>query len=122
MKLLAWNERRENKDLEDITFVLQNYQEDERVFEEFKDELSEDKVKVDEAALVLLGRDIQKAFGDETLNKLSEIVTKILDNQKRLFPRFVPRDLDGNAWDEALDKIVSRFQALQNGLENSHAV
>jgi predicted nucleotidyltransferase len=121
LKLLAWNERRETKDLEDITFVLQNYQEDERVFEELYNKILEGQVEFDEAAIVLLGRDIQKVFSEQALNKVREIVTQILENQNQYLPRFVPKDLDGNAWDEALDKIVRRFQSLQYGLQDSLA-
>jgi predicted nucleotidyltransferase len=121
LKLLAWNERRETKDLEDIIFVLQNYQEDERVFEELSGEISKGQIEFDDAAIVLLGRDIQKVFREQTLNRVGEIVTRILENQNRYLPQFIPKDLDGNAWDEALDKIVRRFKALQYGLQDSHA-
>ncbi|MBD2778290.1 hypothetical protein [Iningainema tapete] len=120
LKLLAWNERREKKDLEDIIFVLQNYQEEERVYEELVDELLTDKFEVDEASIVVLGRDIRKAFRKETLNKVSKIVTQIIENQNRFIPQFVPKNLDENAWDEAFEKIVRRFQVLQYGLEEAY--
>lgn len=119
LKLLSWNDRRENKDLQDIIFVLQNYQADERVFEELSDELSEGKVEFDEAASILIGRDIKKVFTDITINKVREIVTRIIDNQNRYLPQFVPKELDEDAWEEALDKIVRHFQALQYGLNDS---
>lgn len=120
LKLLAWNERREYKDLSDIILVLENYQENERVFDELNDELIAGTVEFEEAAIVLLGRDICKTFKDKTLSKVNEIVILIIENQNRYLPQFVSRDTDSNAWDDAFIKIVRRFQALQYGLNNNH--
>ncbi|MUG94629.1 hypothetical protein F7734_20570 [Scytonema sp. UIC 10036] len=118
LKLLAWNERRENKDLEDIILVLQNYQEEERVFEELLDEISSGQFEIDEASIILIGREIRTLFSHQTLNKLNQIITQIIDNKNQYLPQFIPKYLEANTWDEAFNKLVKRFQALQYGLEN----
>ncbi|MCC5632583.1 nucleotidyl transferase AbiEii/AbiGii toxin family protein [Nostoc sphaeroides CHAB 2801] len=119
LKLLAWNERQENKDLEDIVFVLENYEEEERIFEELIDEISSGVFEIDEAADVLIGIDICNRFQAKTLKQVKKVVNKIIKNKNQYLPKFVPKYLDGDDWDEAFDKIVKRFQALQYGLEKS---
>ncbi|GAA6618616.1 nucleotidyl transferase AbiEii/AbiGii toxin family protein [Scytonema sp. NUACC26] len=116
LKLLAWNERRESKDLEDIVFVLKNYQVEERVYEELIEEISTGDFDVDEASIILLGRDISKVFRDKTINKINLILIKIIEKQNQVIPQFV-KSLEQNAWDEEFYKIVRCFQALQYGLE-----
>ncbi|RUT07690.1 hypothetical protein DSM106972_019500 [Dulcicalothrix desertica PCC 7102] len=44
LKLFAWNDRKAKKDLEDIYFILEKYNDDERVFSELIDELSEEVI------------------------------------------------------------------------------
>lgn len=119
LKLLAWNERQENKDLEDIVLVLENYEQEERIFEELIDEISSGLFEIDEAADVLIGIDIRNKFKNRTLKRVKKVVNRIIRNKNQYLPKFVPKYLDGDDWDEAFDKIVKRFQALQYGLEKS---
>ncbi|MGM3308806.1 nucleotidyl transferase AbiEii/AbiGii toxin family protein [Anabaena sp. WFMT] len=117
LKILAWNERRENKDLEDIITVLlksANEEDAQRVYDEFIDEIIEGRFEVDEAAIIFIGRNIKNKFKPETLNKINEIITLILNRQNNYIPPFVSKNSED--WDEAFDKIVKRFESLQFGL------
>ncbi|MBD2295939.1 hypothetical protein H6G06_21285 [Anabaena sphaerica FACHB-251] len=117
LKILAWNERRENKDLEDIITVLlksANEEDAQRVYDEFIDKIIEGRFEVDEAAIIFIGRNIKNKFKPETLNKINEIITLILNRQNNYIPPFVPKNSDD--WDEAFDKIIKRFESLQYGL------
>ncbi|AFZ59406.1 nucleotidyl transferase AbiEii/AbiGii toxin family protein [Anabaena cylindrica FACHB-243] len=122
LKLLAWHERRENKDLEDIITVLlksPNEEDEQRVYDEFIDEIIEGRFEVDEAAIIFIGRNIQNKFKSETLNKIKEIVELILKGQNKYIPPFVSKNSED--WDETFDKIVNRFKSLQYGLTNFSA-
>jgi predicted nucleotidyltransferase len=118
LKLLAWNDRRENKDLKDIITVLRkspNEEDEQRVYDEFIDEIIEGRFEVDEAAIIFIGRNIQNKFKSETINKVKEIVDIILE-QDTYISQCMPKILDIEEWDETFDKIVKRFESLQYGL------
>lgn len=118
LKLLAWNNRRENKDLKDIITVLlksPNEEDQDRVYDEFVDEIIEGRFEVDEAAIIFIGRNIQNKFKSETINKVKEIVDIIL-GQDTYISQCMPKILDIEEWDETFDKIVKRFESLQYGL------
>ncbi|AFZ15660.1 hypothetical protein Cri9333_4898 (plasmid) [Crinalium epipsammum PCC 9333] len=128
LKLLAWNERRANKDLEDIIFILENYyipnrDEEDRMFREFNSEIfEENKLEFYEAAIALLGRDISKIFSEETINKVKQILAQIITFQTQYLPGFISKNLDGDAWDKEFDRLVRRLEALQYGLENTTTI
>ncbi|MFN9170552.1 MAG: hypothetical protein ACK58B_08355 [Dolichospermum sp.] len=118
LKLLAWNNRRENKDLKDIITVLlksPNQEDEQRVYDEFIDEIIEGRFEVDEAAIIFIGRNIQNKFKSETINKIKQIVEIIL-GQDTYISQCMPKILDIEEWDETFDKIVKRFESLQYGL------
>jgi predicted nucleotidyltransferase len=118
LKLLAWNNRREKKDLKDIITVLRkspNEEDQDRVYDEFFDEIIEGRFEVDEAAIIFIGRNIQNKFKSETINKVKEIVDIILE-QDTYISQCMPKILDSEEWDETFDKIVKRFKSLQYGL------
>ncbi|MEY3403688.1 MAG: hypothetical protein AN487_20415 [Anabaena sp. CRKS33] len=118
LKLLAWNNRRENKDLKDIITVLlksPNEEDEQRVYDEFIDEIIEGRFEVDEAAIIFIGRNIQNKFKSETINKIKQIVEIIL-GQDTYISQCMPKILDVEEWDETFDKIVKRFESLQYGL------
>ena len=118
LKLLAWNDRRENKDLKDIIIVLlksPNEEDEQRVYDEFIDEIIEGRFQVDEAAIIFIGRNIQNKFKSETINKIKQIVEIIL-GQDTYISQCMPKILDVEEWDETFDKIVRRFESLQYGL------
>lgn len=118
LKLLAWNDRREKKDLKDIITVLRkspNEEDQGRVYDEFFNEIIEGRFEVDEAAIIFIGRNIQNKFKSETINKVKEIVDIILE-QDTYISQCMPKILDIEEWDETFDKIVKRFESLQYGL------
>lgn len=121
LKLLAWNERRANKDLEDIIFILENYyiqnrDEEDRVFREFITEIGETILEFDEAAIALLGRDISGIFSEKTIDKVKEILAEIISFPGKYLPGFISKILDEDVWDEEFDRLVRRLEALQYGL------
>lgn len=121
LKILAWNERRANKDLEDIIFILNNYyiqnrDESDRVSRGFITEIRENILEFDEAAIALLGRDISGIFSEETINKVKQILAQIITSQTQYLPGFISKDLDGDTWDKEFDRLVRRLEALQYGL------
>lgn len=111
LKFIAWNDRQEIKDVEDIDFILKNYNDDDRILVELLDEINQETVKYGDGAIFLLGQDICKTFSQSTIRKLQEILLRILQNQDRIFSRLISR-LDEEEWDAQFDLIVYRFQIL----------
>jgi len=116
LKLIAWNDRKAAKDLEDVYFILNKY-EDDRIYEELADELSQGLIEFEQAAGFLLGRDIQKIFNEATIIELNKILSQILQNSNTLFPQLISYTVDTEEWDAKFDIIVCRFEALQRGIE-----
>jgi len=83
LKLFAWGDRRErtNKDLEDIEFVLLKYKDNERVYSELIDEISDEVVDFLDADIYLLGQDICKLFQHSTLRKVNSILSDLIQCQ-----------------------------------------
>jgi predicted nucleotidyltransferase len=116
LKLIAWSDRKASKDIEDIYFILENYSDGDRVFEELIDELSEGIIEYEEAAAFILGRDIQNLFSQAVISKLQEILTQIIQNQASLFPELIFKLLEAEQWDAKFNTIVRLFAALKKGI------
>jgi predicted nucleotidyltransferase len=118
LKLIAWSDRQADKDINDINFIMENYNKyghyDERIWDELTYEISEGKVKFEDASIVLLTRDIRLIFREETITRLDEILSQILKQRDRVIPKLIkPED----EWDEKFDTIVRRFELLQQGIQ-----
>ena len=117
LKLIAWNDRKAAKDLEDIYFILKNYSDDNRVFVELVDELSQGLVKYEESGSFLIGRDIKNNFSSETIKHLMKIISQILQKRDSLFPQLIYRAVEQDEWNIRFDTIVRFFKALKKGIE-----
>ena len=117
LKLIAWNDRQLAKDIEDINFILENYSEDDRIYDELIDELSEGKIEFEDAAAFLLGKDIRHKFSDRTITELDQILSHILEDCDRYFPPLIPRNVEGNEWDSKFDKISRRWSIFYEGIK-----
>lgn len=118
LKILAWHERQETKDLVDIAHILQNYQDDDRVFAELYDAIAEQKLNYESAPSALIGRDIQAIFQAQTLTKISECLAQLIEQRDQFLPRLIPTHYTDEAWDEAFESLLNRFNALQYGILN----
>jgi len=91
LKLLAWGDRGENtrKDLEDIDWILTHYQDDERVYDELYQQLADETLQYQDAAIYLLGQDIIRTFEPSTLTQIQALLTQLTqrfeDNQEGSF-------------------------------------
>lgn len=118
LKLIAWSDRQADKDINDINFILENYNNDERIYDELIDEISEGQFDFQDAAIVLLTRDIRQIFPDEIITRLDEILSQILKQRDRVIPALISRTED--KWDDKFDAIVRRFELLQQGIQREH--
>jgi predicted nucleotidyltransferase len=88
LKLFAWSDRRDKKDLDDIDFILSKYEDYERVFAELSDELAKEDIALTDASIYLLGRDIDKTFQAKTLKQLNvildELIERLADHSEKL--------------------------------------
>ncbi|GJD20910.1 hypothetical protein RIVM261_058660 [Rivularia sp. IAM M-261] len=114
LKLIAWNDRKARKDLEDIYFILDKY--------DIIDILSEENQDLQgivehEAAAFFLGCEIKRTFSQTVINEIEQILTKILQKQNVLFPQLISLIFDQDEWDAQFYTIVAKFEALQKGIE-----
>lgn len=81
LKIFAWGDRgdgkRNTRDLEDIEFIFNKYEDDGRVYSELQEELGSGKVDYIDANIYLLGRDIGKNFQEKTVNALNKLLNEM---------------------------------------------
>ncbi|BAZ09641.1 hypothetical protein NIES4071_14510 [Calothrix sp. NIES-4071] len=116
LKLMAWSDRKAVKDLKDVYFILENYN-DESIFIERINEIPEGFVKSKEVFSFVLGYDIKNTFSQDLVNKINQILIQILHKQNSLFPQLISRIFDEEEWDDKFYTIVAKFEALKQGLE-----
>jgi predicted nucleotidyltransferase len=82
LKLLAWNDRRQDKDKKDIEFILEHYQDYERVYADAAlcEKLADEEIQLLNASIYLLGQDIRAIFRPQTLEQLTPIFDTWLKN------------------------------------------
>jgi predicted nucleotidyltransferase len=80
LKLLAWNDRREPKDQQDIDFILKNYRDDDRVYALLYEKLADGEIQLVDASIYLLGQDIRAIFRPTTLAQLPPVFAALLKN------------------------------------------
>ncbi len=82
LKLLAWEDRRQDKDKEDIEFILEYYQDYERVYADAAlcEKLADEIIQLLDASIYLLGKDIRAIFRPQTLEQLPPIFDTWLKN------------------------------------------
>jgi len=124
LKLIAWNDRHLAKDIEDINFILENYSDDDRIYDD--DELIElinaksgDQIEFEDAAAFLLGKDIRNRFSDRTKTQLDQILFQILKNDEHNFAPLIPSSVEGNPWNSKFDRIFRRWNLLYKGMKAS---
>lgn len=80
LKIFAWGDRgeRNNKDVDDIKFILLKYEDDDRVYNELVEELSSGNVDFLDANIYLLGQDICRMLQDKTLIELNKLLEKMI--------------------------------------------
>jgi predicted nucleotidyltransferase len=106
LKIFAWGDRgqyRENKDLEDIEFILSKYEDEERAYTELSNELSDGTVDLLYVSIYLLGQDIYKIFSAKTLAELTSWLNRLIEQFGA---------------DEARS-LGSRLKALQKGINSA---
>jgi len=102
LKFFAWGDRgeRTNKDLEDIDFILLRYEDDERVYSDLSEELTDGIVDFLDANIYLLGQDICKILQEKTLVEFSLLLSRLI------------KKIDS---DEA-NSLAYRLKVLQKGI------
>lgn len=118
LKLIAWSDRKQSKDLQDIHFVLQHY-ENEQIFDLLAEELSSGSLEFEEAAIWLLGQDIRSSFAPTTIAACSACLTQILERQNNLLPQLIDSSLDNPDWDIAFEQAIQRFTIFRSSLDHA---
>lgn len=116
LKILAWHERQETKDLLDIAHILGNYTDEQRIEAALSSEIEQGQLNYENASCALIGQDIKTIFQNATLSKICEYLSQLIEQQNRYFPRLISKDLPNDVWDEEFDIIVDQFNALRYGI------
>lgn len=124
LKLIAYSDRRAEKDLRDLDFILLHATEvfSDRVFDELGDQLADDLVGYDEAGAYLIGRDLAVQGSSPVTAALLDVLDGLLDDRNHLELRaqlLSPTQSDTN--EVTLGVIVERFRALRRGIVEGSA-
>ncbi len=102
LKLLAWNDRREPKDQQDIDFILENYRDDDRVYAVLYEKLADAKIQILDASIYLLGKDIRAIFRPQTLEQLPPIFDTWL------------KDIDPDDLTDVEQRLITLSQSIES--------
>ncbi len=108
LKCFAWHDTQKNRHWQDINFILANYNKmtgiDERIYTELTSELADGKITYQDAAIYLVGKDIQKRLEVKTLESLITILSILI----KLF--------DG--YDDERGEFSQRIRILKQGIDS----
>ena len=126
LKLMAYADRKLEKDLGDLDFILRHATEAflERVFDELGDLLADERLGYDEAGAYLLGKDLATQAPGPVAPELLRVLGALLGDPDRLeLRRHLLAFASYGRHEEALRTIVTRFEALRRGLRgDKHSV
>lgn len=121
LKLFAWDDRRELKDLQDIAAVLDHYDRNaaaDDIFDRLAEELANDVITYDEAPACLLGLDLGLMAEPETRAELAAVLEELLAPEETVLNRLI-RHHGEDEDDVQQTKIVGRFRAMLYGLRKA---
>ena len=121
LKLMAYKDRKLEKDLFDIHFILEHATEvfSERVFDELADALAEGRLDYDQAGAFLLGRDLANQATTDVISVLSGILSNLINDPNHIdFQRHLLR-MQHEDQSANLVIILQRFKALKQGLDEA---
>jgi predicted nucleotidyltransferase len=119
LKLFAYADRGQERDLTDIAFILDHATEafSARVFEELSDELADEVLGYDSAGPYLLARDLLRQSPPKVIAALQDVLTRILDEPDHLaLRRLLLRAGSLERREQLLEEFVRRLEAFRRGL------
>jgi len=124
LKLISWNDAypTRERDAQDLLFILENYDAtgiEEQLFDTHVPLLTEEEYDTRLASIRLLGRDIAHLCESETLNKLTAILVREIDEEQgfRLLTQMVKgTSFQGVQFEAALQLLKKLFQGIQEAL------
>ena len=118
LKLVAWTDRKSNKDSQDFWLIVKNYLDlgnQERLYSEMLDLLEDKNFDYVDAGARLLGRDLSKILNHQT----EEILSSIFEDPKKLQKLATEiYQMDGRFDDNNFDKILNVLKSFQTGLND----
>ncbi len=120
LKTFAFHERRINDDLHDLYFILDNYDRagnEDRIFDELSDLLSDGLLEYDDAGAYLLGIDVGRLVSSRTVKKLLEIMTTFLDPFSSDLSPLITRVGDERQEVAERTRIAKKFSTFRAGIE-----
>jgi predicted nucleotidyltransferase len=121
LKLFAWEDRKADKDLQDIYHILRYYQDmDGKIEEIYKDlgeELESNTVEYGYLGAYHVGMKIAQIFPQCTRVRLTEVIQQILESEERYIPILIKFDFRIDSYDELYDAAVERLRSLQRGVQ-----
>jgi predicted nucleotidyltransferase len=120
LKIFAFDERRKNDDLQDLYFIMTNYDRagnEERIFDELSDLLSDRTLEYESAGAYLLGTDVRRLASLATCERLLPILATLTYPYASELTPLVARLGDERHEDAERIRISKLFKAFQTGIE-----
>lgn len=119
LKLIAYGDRRAEKDLRDLDFMLQHATEVliDRVFDELGDHLADERLTYEEVGAYLIGSDLAAQGTAVVKTALLDVLGSLLDDRNHLdLRRQLLSPAQRGTHEAILDMIVERLEALRRGI------
>jgi predicted nucleotidyltransferase len=119
LKVFAFNDRKKDDDLRDLYFILDKYDQagnEDRIFDELSDLLSDGKVEYEYAGAYLLGIDVGHLASSQTLASFLDIIGRFLDPYSADLALLIPLLGDELHEEAQREHIAKKFSAFRAGI------
>lgn len=121
LKLFAWDDRKAEKDLQDIYYILRHYQDldgkIEEIYQDLGEELESDTVEYEYLGSYHVSIKVTQIFSQFTRVKLIAVIGKILESEQRYIPLLIKFEIRIDNYNELYDAAVERLRTLQRGIQ-----
>ena len=119
LKVFAFNDRKKGDDLRDLYFILDKYDQagnEQRIFDELSDLLSDGTLEYEYAGAYLLGIDVGRLVSSQTLESLLHIIGPLLDPYSSDLTLLITRF--GDEHEEEAERVLraGKFSAFRAGI------
>jgi predicted nucleotidyltransferase len=120
LKIFAFDDRRKTDDLRDLYFIMTNYAQagnEERIFDELSNLLSDGTLDFEFAGAYLLGTDVGRLASLETCSRLLPIIAKFTDPYAPELSPLILRVGDESHEEAERTRIAQLFKSFRSGVQ-----
>jgi len=120
MKFFAFADRKHTDDLKDVEFILKHYLQyhnEDRIFDELAEKLTNGEIEYQQAGPFLLGKDAGQLCNRQTIERLLPILDSLIDPYSEKIGKLVGPIGDVDEEEKRRREIAANFKAFQDGIK-----